>query len=142
MATVTDVASLVQEVYDAYNDRQFDRAAELVTDDFELTMVSTGQTFNGPDGLRQFLQAWATGFPESSVEVTNIIAGESQAAIEYTGRGVHDGPLQTPAGEIPATGRQVELQFCDVFNIRDGKLAGGSTYFDMATMMRQLGLLD
>ena len=142
MATITDTSSLVREIYDAYNDRQFDRAADLVTDDFELTMVPTGQTFNGPDGMRQFLQTWATGFPESSVAITNVVAGESQAAIEYTGRGVHSGPLQTPAGEISATGKQVELQLCDVFSIRDGKLAGGRSYFDMATMMRQLGLLD
>lgn len=142
MSTIVDTSSLVREVYDAYNERQFDRAADLVTDDYAFTMVPTGQTFNGPDGMREFLQTWATGFPESSVEITNIVLGESQAAVEYTGRGVHSGPLRSPAGEIPATGKRVELQFCDVFSIRDGKLAGGRTFFDMATMMRQLGLLD
>lgn len=142
MATVTDTSSLVREIYAAYNDRQFDRAAELVTDDFVFTMVPTGQTLNGPDGMRQFLQTWATGFPESAVEITNVIAGEDWATVEYTGRGVHSGPLQTPTGEIPATGRSAELQFCDVFRVRDGKLSEGRTYFDMATMMRQLGLLD
>ncbi|CAN5276715.1 hypothetical protein BH23CHL1_BH23CHL1_03260 [soil metagenome] len=142
MATVTDTSSLVREVYDAYNDREFDRAAELAADDYSFTMVPTGQTFKGPDGMREFLQNWADGFPESSVEITNIVLGESQAAVEYTGRGVHSGPLRSPAGEIPATGKQVEMKFCDVFSIRDGKLAGGATYFDMASMMRQLGLLD
>lgn len=142
MATVTDTSSLVREIYAAYNDRQFDRASDLVTDDFAFTMVPTGQTLNGPDGMRRFLQTWATGFPESSVEITNVIVGEDGASVEYTGRGVHSGPLQTPAGEIPATGKSAQLQFCDVFKIRDGKLSEGRTYFDMATMMRQLGLLD
>lgn len=142
MATVTDTSSLVREIYAAYNDREFDRAAGLVTSDFTFTMVPTGQTHNGPEGMRQFLQIWATGFPESSVEITNVIVGEDGASVEYTGRGVHSGPLQTPAGEIPATGKSAQLRFCDVFRIRDGKLSEGRTYFDMATMMRQLGLLD
>lgn len=142
MATVTDTSALVREIYAAYNDREFDRAADRVTDDFAFTMVPTGQTLNGPDGMRQFLQTWATGFPESSVEITNIVVGETHAAVEYTGQGVHSGPLQTPAGEIPATGKSAQVQFCDVFAIRDGKLSEGRTYFDMATLMRQLGLLD
>lgn len=142
MATATATSSMIREIYDAYNDREFDRAAELVTDDFVFTMVPTGQTLHGPGGMREFLQTWATGFPESSVEVTNIAAGENHAAVEYTGRGVHSGPLQTPSGAIPATGKSAQLQFCDVFRIRDGKLSEGRTYFDMATMMRQLGLLD
>ena len=141
MATATQ-ASLVREVYDAYNDRNFDRAAELVTDDYEWTMIPTGDTFRGPDGMRQYLQTWAGGFPESRVEITNVIIGEDQAAVEFTGRGVHSGTLRTPAGDIPASGKQVQLQFCDVFQIRDGKLAGGRTYFDMASLMRQLGLMD
>ena len=136
-----ETASLVRQVYDAYNDRQFDHAASLVTDDFNWTMVATGQTFNGPDGMRQYLTGWAQGFPESKVEITNVFAAGDDAVVEFTGRGVHTGPLQTPAGEIPATGKRVELQFCEVHQARGGKLSSGRSYFDMASLMRQLGLI-
>ena len=137
-----DTANLVRQVYDDYNDRQFDHAAGLVANDYAWTMIPTGQTFNGPDGMRQYLAAWDQGFPESKVEITNVVASGEHAVVEFTGRGVHTGPLQTPAGEIPATGKRVELQFCDVYQVRGGKLAGGRTYFDMASLMRQLGLID
>ena len=33
------------------------------------------------------------------------------------------------------------MPFCDVFQFRNGKIVAGRSYFDAATMMRQLGLL-
>ena len=30
--------------------------------------------------------------------------------------------------------------FCEVLEVRDGKITRGQVYFDLATMMRQLGL--
>jgi hypothetical protein len=34
--------------------------------------------------------------------------------------GTHTGPFATPAGEIPPTGKVLELKFADVLVIRDG----------------------
>lgn len=61
--------------------------------------------------------------------------------VEFMGRGTHTGPLHTPTGDVPATGRRVDLPFCDVHRIEDGKITNGRSYFDLATMMRQLGLM-
>ncbi|HEX2283182.1 MAG TPA: ester cyclase [Thermomicrobiales bacterium] len=142
MTITTDNSTLVREFYDAYNDREFDRAAALATDDYTFTMVPTGETMSGANGIRQYLEMWSTAFPDSTVEITNMVVSDDWVVVEFTGRGIHSGPLRTPTGDIPATGKQVELHFCDVVSVRDGKLAGGRTYFDMASMMRQLGLLD
>jgi steroid delta-isomerase-like uncharacterized protein len=138
--TTANHEALVRSVYTAYNDRDFDRAAAAVADNYEWTMVPTQQVFNGPDGMRQYLAAWADGFPSSKVEVTNVIVAGDRAVVEFTGRGVHSGTLRTPAGDIPATGRSAELQFCDIYEIAGGKLRRGRSYFDMASLMRQLGL--
>ena len=136
-----DHAALVRSVYTAYNDREFDRAAAVVTDNYEWLMTPTGQVFHGGDGMREYLAGWAEGFPDSQVEVTNVIVGENQAVVEFTGRGTHSGTLATPMGDIEATGQQAELHFCDVYEIADGKLRRGRSYFDLATLMRQLGVV-
>ena len=70
-----------------------------------------------------------------------MIGSDDYAVVEFVGRGTNTGPLATPQGEIPATGRAIEIPFCDVHRIEDGKITNGRSYFDMATMMRQLGLL-
>jgi steroid delta-isomerase-like uncharacterized protein len=140
VAMAADHASLVRSVYTAYNDRAFDRAAEVVTDDYDWLMVPTQQAFHGPGGMREYLAGWAEGFSDSVVEVTNVVVGDGQAVVEFVGRGTHDGTLNTPMGPIPATGQRAELHFCDVYEITDDKLRRGRSYFDLATLMRQLGL--
>jgi steroid delta-isomerase-like uncharacterized protein len=140
--SVSQSASLARTVYEAYNDRDFERAANVVTDDFEFTVIPTGQAFKGPAGMRDYLQMWAAGFPDSRAEISNVVSQESGATVEFRGHGTHTGTLMTPMGDIPATGRSAELNFADVYEVRDDKLARGRTYFDMASLMRQLGLME
>lgn len=61
--------------------------------------------------------------------------------VQFDFRGTHTGPLQGPNGEIPPTGRAVDVPVCDVFQLRNGKAVGVHSYFDAATLMTQLGLL-
>jgi steroid delta-isomerase-like uncharacterized protein len=133
---------LVRNLYQAYNDRDFDYGPSQSHSDIEIRVVPLGTTLQGKDGLRQYLQDWAAAFPDSRVEVVNVVAGENAVVVEFVGRGTHGGPLQSPAGEIPATGRRVEIPFCDVHELRDGKIARQRTYFDTATMLRQLGVIE
>jgi len=136
-----DNETLVRRIYEAFNDREFDRVNELVTEDVELVNVAFGQTFRGFEGERQFMQNWAVGFPDGRAEVTRVIDGGDSVAVEFTGRGTHTGPLRGPAGEIAATKKRVELRFCDVHEIEGGKVVRTRSDFDAATMLRQLGLL-
>lgn len=136
-----DTATIARTVYEAFNDRDFERASALMSDDGEWVNVPTDERFEGRDGIRRDLEQWANAFPDGRVEITRVRAGDDWAVVEFTGRGTNTGPLATPAGEMPATGRRVELPFCDVLDIRDGKIFRGRSYFDMASMMRQLGLM-
>jgi predicted ester cyclase len=103
--------------------------------------MSTGQKFHGKEGVRQYSRGWADAFPDAKVEDTNVIAGDTGAVIEFVGRGAHKGTLSGPQGDIPPTGRWVELPCCEVYRIRDGKIVGGGIYFDLVTLLGQLGLM-
>ncbi len=135
-------SKIARSIYTAYNDRRFDAAIGHVAPGAEIVNVATGAVARGPEGFRAFLEGWATAFPDSRVEVTNVLASGDQVTVEFMGRGTHTGPLQTPGGAVPGTGRRVEIHFCDVIKMQGGKVAGLRTYFDLATMMRQLGLLQ
>lgn len=136
-----DNVKIARKNYEAFNNRDFDGAVAQVAENIELLNVPLGVTLHGPEGYRQSIQAWATAFSDSQVEVTNIVAGEEGAVIEFRGRGTHTGPLNGPAGEIPATGRSVDIPFCEVMQIKNGKISSIHTYYDAATMMGQLGLM-
>lgn len=133
--------SIARTLYESFNDRDFDRAVSVIGDSAEFTNVPTGETFRGPDGSRRNLEQWDRAFPDGKIGDIKIRAGDGFAVTEFTGRGTNTGPLATPAGELPATNKWVEVKFCDVLEISGGKITAGRSYWDMATMMTQLGLM-
>ncbi len=76
-----DNATLAQEFYDLYNKRDFDRAVALCDENIEWVNVTFGETFRGLEGCRRFLEGWANGFPDSSVEIQKLHAGEGAAVM-------------------------------------------------------------
>ena len=131
----------IRTLFDAFNANDLDRAASVVTSDFELVDVATGMTFHGPAGLRLWLEPWLRAAPDAKTEITNVIVAGALVATEHIGRGTHTGPLQSPAGDVPPTGRSFELRIAEVYELRDGKIDSLRAYYDIATFLRQLGLM-
>ena len=144
--TAQDIVALVRSLYDLYNSHQSDstwleKGMAAYAANSTLTNVPLGVTLPGPEGFKQLVLFFAEAFPESNVEITNIVATEDQAVVEFTGRGTNTGPLHLPPGDVQATGRSVELHFCDVLQISNGKIVNQHTYYDTMTMLQQLGLV-
>lgn len=136
-----DNVALAWEIYDAFNDDDFDRVLENAAENVEVVMVALGQTLHGHEGFRQMMQGWKTAFPDMKLEVAGQVAGEDGVATELVARGAHTGPLAGPAGEIPPTGRSVELRVAEVWKVGDGKLTSLRNYQDTAALMQQLGVI-
>jgi len=135
-------AALAQKIYQLFSDNRFDEVMSLATEDMEVVLVPFGQTFHGPEGFRNFMMGFKSAFPDITInQVVSQIATDEAVVSEFTARGTHTGPLMTPAGEVPPTGRTVDLTVCEVWQIRDGKVASLHNYQDAASLMRQLGLL-
>ena len=133
-------AQLARRLHEAWNDRDFDEIAEATAPDATLMIVGSGDTFEGPDGTHAYNRMWADGFPDGQVTVDRVIESGDHVVVEFTGRGTHTGTLKTGMGEIPATGRSVTLQLCDVMEFKNGKVQSQRTYFDTGSLMAQLGL--
>jgi steroid delta-isomerase-like uncharacterized protein len=141
--SIEDNTRIVQNIHPLWNDREFDRIlSEMIAEDVEWTNVPTGQTFRGHEGFREFMQGWADAFPDAKTEDTAAYAGEEFGVTEFVGRGTHEGPLKSPAGEIPPTGRSVEFNLCEVYEFRDGKIVKGRNHFDSLGLMTQLGVVS
>lgn len=139
-AQMADNANLARRMHEAFNERNFDEIAEATAPDATLTIVGPGDTFEGVEGSRAYNTMWVDGFPDGKVTVDRVIESGDYVVVEFTGHGTHTGTLATSMGEIPATGRSVTLQFCDVIEFKNGKLQSQKTYFDTGSMMAQLGL--
>ncbi len=87
------------------------------------------------------VQGWSNAFPDGQCVITNISASEEGAVVEFAGRGTQTGTFTSPEGNIAPTGKKVDVSFCDVFKIKNGKIVSYNSYFDNATMMKQLGII-
>jgi steroid delta-isomerase-like uncharacterized protein len=137
---MADNAALARSLYEAFNNRDVEFGARTMAPDGVITLVGTGRTFTGPDGAREFNQMWSTAFADAAVTIERIIAQDQHVAVEFTGRGTHTGTLSTVAGDIPATGRSVTLQFVDLIEFDDGKVKTQHSYVDTGSLMAQLGI--
>jgi len=137
---MADNVTIARRLYEAWNERNFDEQAQSFASDGAITVVGTGEKFPGTDGVRKYNTMWADGFPDGSITIDRILTSDECVVVEFTGRGTHTGPLVTSMGSIPATGRSVTLQLCDVLEFMDGKVRSQHTYFDSGSLMAQLGL--
>jgi steroid delta-isomerase-like uncharacterized protein len=136
-----DAAALAHEIYAAFNRGDLDAALALAADDVEIVNVGWNVIYRGHDGFRTFMQGWKTLDPNSRVEVVRQLPGADGVTNEAVFHATHVGPLRTPAAEIPPTGKAITLPICEVWRVRDGKLASLHNYADGVTIMAQLGLL-
>ena len=137
---MADNSRLARRLHEAWNERNFDEIAEATAPKGKITIVGSGDTFEGVAGSRAYNKMWADAFPDGKVTVNRVIASGDYAVVEFTGQGTHTGTLKTSMGDIPATGRSLTLQLCDVMEFKNGKVRSQKTYFDSGSMMAQLGL--
>jgi steroid delta-isomerase-like uncharacterized protein len=139
--SVHDNALLARAIYDAYNRDDFDAALSRATADVEIVTVAWDRTQRGHAGFRDFMRGWKAMAPDGRVEVVRQLAGEDGVTNECVFRGTHTGVLTTPNGDVPPTGKSFALPICEVWRVRDGKLAGLHLYADNVTILGQLGLM-
>jgi steroid delta-isomerase-like uncharacterized protein len=131
----------IRKLYDAFNAKDVDAIEALAADDFELIDCASGEKYTGPEGARRNAEGWLTPFADVDVEILNVVDSGDWAVAECVGRGTHSGPMQTPMGEVAPTGRKLELHFCSLIKVRDGKIVEGRDYYDAMTIVTQLGLM-
>ena len=124
----------------AYNKKDWSAVKAAITAGFVYDEIGTRRKMDGSDEVIEAWQGWATAFPDSQATFENACVASGKVVLEITWRGRHTGPMQTPGGEIPATGKSIEMRACQSIEIEGGKAKSMRQYFDMMTMMQQLGL--
>lgn len=118
-----------------------DRAtlAEICADDVEF--VVPGMQATGVDAMVQYNDMFLAAFPDASHEIVARLEAMGAIVLEIRYRGTNTGPMSSPQGELPPTGRNVEIPGCMLLRTRDGKVASFHGYFDQLGFMQQLGVM-
>jgi ketosteroid isomerase-like protein len=107
---------------------------EFIAPEFVWDMSTFGnwperQTYEGIEGTRQFLSDWVGAWEDWRLEVKELVdAGDNVVAI------VHQ------SGRSKTTGLPVDMDFAQIWTIRDGKQAYMRMYADPDEALRAVGL--
>ena len=124
----------------AYGDKKWDAVKAAVAPGVIYDEVATHRKLTGADAVTEAWKGWAAAFPDSRATFHNAHVSGNTVILELNWRGMHKGPLVTPNGQIAPTGKSIDIPACQVVEIADGKVKSLRQYFDMATMMQQLGV--
>jgi carboxymethylenebutenolidase len=129
--------------------------AEFNTRDIEATMATMSETPHvthvptmtggfGHDAVRHFYENYFIGRVPAdwNVELISRTIGESQLVDEVMISFTHDCDVPALLPGVKPTGRKVTIPFVVVVGFEGGKVAFERIYWDQASMLVQLGLLD
>jgi carboxymethylenebutenolidase len=131
-------------------------AAEFQTRDIEATMatmndaphvthVPTMTGGNGTEAVRSFYDTWFIGkWPQDTVvSLVSRTIGESQVVDEVIITFTHDCEMPALLPGVKPTGRKVTIPFVVVVGFdENGRISHEHIYWDQASMLVQLALLD
>ena len=80
-------------------------------------------------------------FADLTLELVERIETPTRLVIVFWQHGRHVGTLETPSGEIKATGREVRIQTIDVLTLRDRRITEVFVVADNLALLLQLGVL-
>ncbi len=140
MAQADNVA-IARKFHEAWTERDPEGGAALLAEDCQFYDMARGELLVGPAGYKRDYERWLAAFPDGECEITHVIDGGEWVVVEFTNRGTNTGPIRTTAGEFSPTRRRVEVPYCSVMQIRDGKVVAGRDYYDASTILRQLGVI-
>ena len=80
--------------------------------------------------------------PDTEMTPVSQTIGENQIVDEMIFKFTHTIPMEWMLPGIPPTGKRVEVPLVAIVRFREGKLAHEHIYWDQASVLVQIGLLD
>lgn len=128
-------AQLLQDYYAAFNRQDMDAFLAMLTDDV-IHDINQGSREVGKDAFSKFMDRMNAHYKEEivNISITTNEAGD-RAAVEFTVLGEY---LSTDEGLPEANGQKYNLPAGAFFDIRDGKVARVTNYYNLEDWIAQV----
>jgi steroid delta-isomerase-like uncharacterized protein len=131
--------TLATETIEPFNRRDFDAMIAMAGGKVDYTDVALGQHVTDGNAFKAAMQAWVDAFDDIKGTVTSAARDGDLLACEVVFEGTHTGPLQTPMGAIPASGRRISTRAAFFTRLEGDRVAGVRNYGDTLSMLAQIG---
>jgi steroid delta-isomerase-like uncharacterized protein len=123
-------------VFPHWNSGNITELLKHYNEDIVFVNVAMGERYEGKEAVKGFLERLFHALPDLELDVTLRVPKGKYVAEEYRIKGHHRGVFFG----IPPTGKYLDIQCVSMVELRDGKLKEDHFYFDVLSVMRQMGL--
>ena len=134
------IDAALERYFDAWNSHEPERVAAALTDGGTYEDPTTGGPLSG-DALTASVAGVLAGFPDVHFEVDSVATNGDTASAQWRMLGTNTGPLLTPAGSVPPTGRPVIFTELRIDRFEQGRIVESWFLPDRLTLWQQLGLV-
>jgi len=131
----------VQKIMDAFNRHDAAGFASAYASNAIVYDPQYPEPLRGRDSVRQDIETFFQTFPDISGAAQRVFEKGNETAFEASFKGTNKGALKTPAGDVPPTNKAVSMAGAIFVRFNSqGEIEEERRYFDMASMMAQLGV--
>ena len=132
-----DKLAMIQDHVRLESEHDLEGLLEGMTEDAFTDVICAPPKHKGKSGVSDRYWGQWTGFPDFCVRIRKIVAlGDKYAVTKHEWSGTHLGDFLG----IPPTGKRVKVKTAVVWEFRGNKIRGETIYYDLSTVMKQMGL--
>jgi carboxymethylenebutenolidase len=138
------LAAWQQHTYAEFVLKDADAALATMTEDPYVLAIASGGGGMGRIGVREFYADQFLPKIPPDFELTSLsqIFSDDRIVEEFVIRFTHTLGMDWMLPGLPATSRKVEFAMVGIIQFQTGKIANERLYWDQATVLSQLGILD
>jgi steroid delta-isomerase-like uncharacterized protein len=135
--SIADRKALTLRIFDTFNTHDAEATAALFAPDAVLSDIAVARPAVGRAQIAAVYGRHLVAIPDTLVRVERMVAEGETVVAEWTIGGTHQGRLLG----IPATGRPVSIAGVSIIRFREGAPVADTRIWDLAGLLRQIGLL-
>ena len=132
-----NLATYAEAINEAWNSHDIEKVLNFYAPDYIGEDVGQASPLRGQDAMRTMLEIYWRAFPDLKFEVISTLVDGNRIAILWLAEGTHQGSIMN----IPPTWHQVQVRGVSIIDVEDGLIVRGQYIWDMAGMLRHMGLL-
>ena len=134
---ITNLATFADTINQAWNSHDMEQVLGFYSAEYIAEDVGQAFLLRGPEGVRLMLENYWQAFPDLEFTIIDTVVQNSRLVIVWMAEGTHEGTIMN----IPATGHRVAVRGVSIIDVKDGQVVRGQYIWDLAGMLRHMGLL-
>jgi steroid delta-isomerase-like uncharacterized protein len=105
--------------------------------DNSMVISPTHGELHGRPAIEEVYTMWFTAFPDLRFTQDHLLVENDRAVVFFRSSGTHVKPF----GNMPPTGRKLEVQGVSLITFKDGLIVHETRYYDATALLVQIGAL-